>query len=109
MPTTQIQLEDAHNGTKSKSEWTIVKEIIGTFVGVSPFIVGLVIWGSSVNERIRVVEVQIQHIEAADKRHEIEQREQRQELLARLDRLAGQIEILQQLVAGQNGLRLHQK
>lgn len=105
MPTTQVQFEESSNGAKTRSEWSMVKEIIGTFVGISPFIVALVVWGSSINERIRVVEVQVMHIEAVDRRHEAESAEQRRELLARLDRLAGQIEILQQLVAGQNGLR----
>jgi hypothetical protein len=106
VPTTQVQLEDVHNDTKTKSEWTLVKEIIGTFIGISPFIVGLVIWGSSVNERIRVAEVRLEHVESSDKRQENAAAEQRRELLARMDRIGQQIEILQQLVAGQNGIRL---
>jgi len=78
----------------------MLKEIMGTFVGISPFIVALVIWGSSINERIRVVEVRQDHTETILRRHDIEATEQRRELLARMDRLSGQIEVLQQLVAG---------
>jgi len=100
VPTLTSQAEDQSNSTKTKSEWTLVKEIIGTFIGISPFIVALVIWGSSVNERIRVVEVRQDHMDTALRRHDIEASEQRRELLARMDRLSGQIEVLQQLVAG---------
>ena len=84
----------------------MIKEIIGTFVGISPFIVALVVWGSSINERIRVMEVRMDHVERTDKKHEQDSSEQRRELLARMDRIGGQIEVLQQLVAGQNGLRM---
>ena len=84
----------------------MVKEIIGTFVGISPFIVALVVWGSSINERIRVMEVRMDHVERTDKKHEQDSAEQRRELLTRMDRIGGQIEVLQQLVAGQNGLRM---
>jgi hypothetical protein len=109
MPTIQTQAEESSNGIKSRSEWTMVKEIIGTFVGICPFIVALVIWGSSINERIRVVEVRIDHADATDRKHEVEATEQRRELLARMDRIGGQIEVLQQLVAGHNGLRINGK
>ena len=106
MPTIQNQAEDQSNDSKTKSEWTMLKEIIGTFVGISPFIIALVVWGSSINERIRVMEVRIEHVEKTDKKHEQDSSEQRRELLARMDRIGSQIEVLQQLVAGQNGLRL---
>jgi len=109
MPTIQTRAENDSNDSKTKSEWTLVKEIIGTFVGVSPFIVAIVVWGASINERIRVVEVRQDHTETILSRHDIEAAEQRRELLARLDRIGGQIESLQQLVAGQNGLRINQK
>ena len=109
MPTIHAQAEEQSNDTKTRSEWTMVKEIIGTFVGISPFIVALVVWGSSINERIRVMEVRQDHAETILRRHDIEAAEQRRELLARMDRIGGQIEVLQQLVAGQNGLRLNPK
>lgn len=105
MTTMHVQAEESSNDIKTRSEWSMIKEIIGTFVGISPFVVGLVVWGSSVNERMRVVEVRMEHVEASDRRHEKEATEQRRELLARMDRIGGQIEVLQQLVAGQNGLR----
>jgi hypothetical protein len=109
MTTLQVQSEESSNGLKTRSEWTMIKEIVGTFVGISPFIIALVIWGSSINERIRVVEVRTDHVEATSRRHELEATEQRRELLARMDRISSQIEVLQQLVAGQNGLRINQK
>jgi hypothetical protein len=97
--TLHTDAEDSHNGTKTRSEWTMVKEIVGTFVGISPFVIALVIWGSSVNERIRVAETRIEHLEAMDRRHEVDAAEQRREILLRLDRVGVQIEALQQLVA----------
>jgi len=106
VPTIHTQAEEQSNDIKTRSEWTMVKEIIGTFVGISPFIVALVVWGSSINERIRVMEVRMDHVERTDKKHEQDSAEQRRELLARMDRIGGQIEVLQQLVAGQNGLRM---
>ena len=106
MPTIHTQAEEQSNDIKTKSEWTMLKEIMGTFLGISPFIVALVIWGSSINERIRVVEVRQDHAETVLRRHDIDVTEQRRELLARMDRIGLQIEVLQQLVAGQNGLRL---
>jgi hypothetical protein len=109
VPTIHTQAEEQSNDVKTRSEWTMVKEIIGTFVGIAPFVVALVIWGSSINERIRVVEVRQDNMDTILRRHDVEAADQRRELLARMDRIGGQIEVLQQLVAGQNGLRLNQK
>jgi len=106
MPTIHAQSEVQSNDLKTKSEWTMVKEIVGTLVGVSPFVVALVIWGSSINERVRVVEIRADHLETITRKHDVEASDQRRELLARMDRIGGQIEVLQQLVAGQNGLRI---
>ena len=109
MPTIHTQAEEQSNDIKTRSEWTMVKEIIGTFVGISPFVIALVVWGSSINERIRVMEVRQDYAETVLRRHDIDATEQRRELLARMDRLSSQIEVLQQLVAGQNGLRIAPK
>lgn len=95
------QLEAENIATKTRSEWTMLKEIIGTFVGIAPFVVMLVIWGSSINERIRVVEVEVGHLGRADEKQEREAAEQRKEVLARMDKISGQIEVLQQTVAKQ--------
>jgi hypothetical protein len=96
-------IEQDASDSKTRSEWTVAKEVIGTFIGVSPFVVALVIWGSSVNERIRVVETRVDHIEAMERRHQDDAAEQRREILTRLDRVGAQIEVLQQLVAARTG------
>ena len=105
MTTFSEQSKEESNTHKTKSEWTMVKEIVGTFVGISPFVVALVIWGSSINERVRVVEVRVDHVEIADRKHDSDAVEQRRELLARMDRLSIQIETLQQFIASQSGQR----
>jgi hypothetical protein len=92
-------IEQGAPDSKTISEWTVAKEVIGTFIGVSPFVVALVVWGAGVNERMKVVETRIDHIEAMERRQQEDAGEQRREILARLDRVGGQIEVLQQLVA----------
>ena len=87
---------------KTVAEWTLLKEIFGTFIGVAPFIIALLLWGSTMNERMRVVEVRIEHTDHVNQQQDQAAKEQRQELLSRLDRLSTQIEILQQTVAKQN-------
>lgn len=96
-------IERDASDAKTRVEWTVWKEVAGTFVGVSPFVIALVVWGSSVNERQRVVETRIDHIEKQDQRRNEDSAEQRREILARLDRVSGQIEVLQQIVAARTG------
>jgi len=83
--------------------WRMFKEILATFIGVSPYIVGLVLWGANVNERLRVGEVRMEHVEQAASHNEQLAREQRTELIGRLERIAAQIEVLQQSVAAKGG------
>jgi hypothetical protein len=89
----------AASAMKTASQWTMFKEIIGTFIGIMPFVVGIVIWGSNLQERTKVNEVDIAHLKEADKRHDEEQKTQRQEVIQKLDRIAIQIESLQMSVA----------
>jgi hypothetical protein len=96
-------IEQESADLKTKSEWTILKEVIGTFIGVSPFVVMLVIWGATLQERVRVAEIKVDHLEEADRKHDQQAREQRAELISRLDRIGSQIEVLQQLVARTGG------
>jgi len=91
--------DEISNDIKSRSEWTMAKEIIGTFIGIAPFVIALVMWGSSINERIRVIEVKTDHLDAADHRNAELLRDQRTEIIARMDRIGQQIEALQQTVA----------
>ncbi len=79
--------------------WGMFKEILATFIGVSPYIVALVIWGASVNERLGVDKTRLDHLEQEFSRNEQLAREQRTELIGRLERIAIQIEVLQQTVA----------
>lgn len=78
--------------TKSTAQWTVWKEVVGTFVGVAPFIVGLVIWGATLEQRVRVIESRL------ELRAE-QLREERLEVKARLERLSTQVEELRLLVA----------
>lgn len=84
---------------KTQSGWTLAKEIYGTLIATLPIIIVLIVWGQSISERIRVIEVRVELSEAADRRREDEAANQRREVLQRIDRLGNQIETLQQSVA----------
>lgn len=94
-------MADTHEADERRAErrWNMFKETVGTFLGVSPYIVALVLWGSSVNERLRVAEIRIDHNQSAQARAEQTSATQRTELIQRLERIAAQIEVLQQTVA----------
>lgn len=81
---------DYRNGNGNARSW--FKEILGTFFGAAPYVLALLLWGSTVQERLRVTEIRLDHAEQAV-------REQRIELVQRLDRLSTQIETVQQLLA----------
>jgi len=77
---------------KTNSKWSVGKEVVGTFLGVLPFVIMLIIWGSNVERRLGV-------IESLDQVKAEVLREQRTELLVKLDRLSQQVAELQTSVA----------
>lgn len=91
--------DDEQVERRSDRRWNMFKETLGTFFGVSPYVVAVVIWGSSVNERLRVAEVRIDYNATARVAAEQRADAQRTELIGKLERIAAQIEILQQTVA----------
>jgi len=77
---------------KTNSKWSVGKEVVGTFLGVLPFVIMLIIWGSNVERRLGV-------IESLDQVKAEVLRDQRTELLVKLDRLSQQVAELQTSVA----------
>ena len=93
-------MDEPENGPDYASvRTTMFKEMVATFFGVAPYVIAIVIWGSTVNERLRAVEVRADIAAAEQERAERVSREQRNELVTRLEKIAAQIETLQQSVA----------
>lgn len=91
--------DDSNNEEPKGKNWTMFKEIVGTFFGVAPYVLAVVVWGATVNERLRVTEIRLDHAESATTKADQTIREARIELFSRLDQLTGKIELLQQDVA----------
>lgn len=91
-------IEQDANGSKGP-QWSVFKEVLGTFIGISPFVIALVMWGSSVQERIRVTEVKVEMIQQLDQKQREALSEQRREIIDKLERLVVKIEALQQTAA----------
>jgi hypothetical protein len=83
--------------------WTLWREIYGTVIGIMPFVAALLVWGSSINERVRVAETEIQHLKETDIRHEQSLTVNRSEELAALNNITVQLTQLQQQVARLQG------
>lgn len=84
--------------TKGRSQWTMMKEIVGTFVGVLPFLIVVVIAWYDLKERVRVAELNIEFQRMATTRVDGDLREQRSETLIKLDRLSAQLDAAQRTI-----------
>lgn len=102
-------IETHENGTDTvqrKDGWTLWREIYGTVLGTLPFIFILVAAWNSMSERVRVNEVHIETaratfaLELANVKNMLELRDrqgerEREQTLRVLERISGQIEVLQ--------------
>lgn len=98
-----IEESETRTGDRRRNSWTLWREIYGTVIGTLPFIVGLVIWASNVNQRLSVVELEISHNKELLATDRTNAREDRQELSRKLDRIQLQIEEMQKLIARDGG------
>jgi CHASE3 domain sensor protein len=97
---------DIGNKTKQTSGWTLAKEIYGTFLGMLPFLVMLLLFLINVVRQLDNHDTEIKHLKEADARFEtllnqmrVESMAQRAELLSRLDKIDSRVEAVQQSVA----------
>lgn len=89
-----------------KQGWTLWKEIYGTLIGTMPFVVMLIVWGSSVQNRLAILEIEVQHSKQMADADRASARDERQAAGQKLDRIIDQIATLQQQVARQSATRL---
>jgi hypothetical protein len=89
--------EKDQNDRRRNGGW--FREILGTFFGAAPYVLAIVLWGTTVQERLRVSEIRLDHAEAAQKANVDSMIAARIELLQRMDKFSAQIEVLQQTVA----------
>lgn len=79
---------------RRRGQWTMVREIIGTIVGVMPFVVGMFVWGLRIDARVAQTEVLITALQKEDTRQEVIRSERASELDKRMERVEVKIDKL---------------
>jgi hypothetical protein len=100
-----LKLNSTTTEAERKNGWTLWREIYGTVLGTLPFVLVAIGWASNVNQRLSIVELEVQHAKQIAESDRANARDDRIEAGRKLDKIIDAVTVLQQQVARQGAGR----